>query len=805
MQHGKVPPNLHLNNLNPSIRPFYDNLQVQTSLIEWPEPPKGQPRRASVNSFGFGGTNSHAIIEAYTPEIHDCIGHHFAALQGPDTQQHDYAESLPCALPLFISAASAKSLKEMVNTWASYLTRHPDINLQQVCWNTFSRRTALPFRLTVPAASRFQALESLAALGDSSVYNIDTWVQSKPMTRKPRILGVFTGQGSQWVSMSKSLLLSSTTYCRTIRQLDHVLQQTPDPPSWTLEQMILADNSPSRIQEAAISQPLCTALQLGLVDLLHSLGITLHAVVGHSSGEIAAVYAAGGITARDAILISYYRGLYAHLAGGENGETGAMLAAGLSEGEALNFCQNPDFGGRICVAANNAPSTVTLSGDMGAIRMAKERLLIEGKFARLLHVDTAYHSPHMIRPALKYMTALKTCSIAPITLGNSANWVSSVYSPSEMSEKDLGAGYWRDNMVCPVKFHNAVRLALDEHGPFDCAIEIGPHPALKGPVSQTVKSVTTTPIPYSGTLERSKNDSEAFSCLIGFLWCHLGPSTMSFDSFKEELASPTLQARLPSMPCYPWDHSQVHYRESRISRQYHFRNSAPHELLGVRTRDDDDEFELRWRNILRPEKTAWLEHHSFQGQPLLPASAYCVMALDAARAFLDGRSASVIEIRDLDIISGLGLDAGSAGTEILFSLAINTNAHDQKGTGTIEATFSLTSCPADGKTAMKKNMSGTMYIILGEATANALPSREPCLSEMLPARPEAFYKMMDETELKYSGPFRALEVIERRANFSSASLKRHHPADTTTLLLSPATLDTCLQSAFLTYSSPGDR
>src|SRR3569833_1651573 len=94
------------------------------------------------------------------------------------------------------------------------------------------------------------------------------------------------------------------------------------------------------------------------------------------------------------------------------------------------------------------------------------------------------------------------------------------------------------------------------------------------------------------------------------------------------------------MPSYPWVLSQIHHRESRVSRQYHYRTHPPHELLGVRTRDDT-EFELRWRNVLQLATIPWLEHHKFQGQVLLPASAYCVMALDAARVLLDGRLVSL--------------------------------------------------------------------------------------------------------------------------------------------------------------------
>ncbi|ORY58489.1 beta-ketoacyl synthase domain-containing protein [Pseudomassariella vexata] len=811
MKHRYVPPNLHLNQLNPGVKPFYTHFEIPTVLTSWPDTPVDQPRRASVNSFGFGGTNAHCIIESYIPRIHDNVGRHFSDNSTTSVSRCHLHETQIAAgtpqfcLPLCFSATSERSLRAVVASFRDYLHTHPHVSIGELSWNLFSRRTALPHRAALSANSRSHGLKLLESLLEKSAYPNDVGVRSKSVDEKQRILGVFTGQGAQWATMSRSLLLSNKVYRQTIRNLDQVLQTCPDPSSWGLEEQILAGHDVSRVHEAAISQPLCTALQIGIVDVLRSLGIEFHTVIGHSSGEIAAAYTAGRLTARDAILISYYRGLGAHLAGGSEGQQGGMLAAGLSESEALRFCRDPTFDGRICIAASNAPSSVTLSGDLEMIHLARDQLAEQNKFARLLLVDTAYHSPHMTRAATEYVRALRRCNISPLAEGNGTKWVSSVRRFSRMGVEDLAAGYWKDNMVYTVQFCDAIEEAVSEYGPFDCAVEIGPHPALKGPFAQTIKSSLGTTVPYSGTLDRSKDDTLAFSDLLGFLWSHLGPSAVKLCHYIEQSHDPALlDCRLKDMPTYPWDHSQIHYRESRISRQYHFKTEAPHELLGVRTRDDND-YELRWRNILRTDKIPWLEHHSFQGQALVPASAYCIMAMDAARAILQRRPASLIEIRNLHIINGISVESDSPGVEVLFSLSVVSNPKERKSPDVIEARFTLTSCPADGTTTMKKNMEGSLFIRLGSPSGDALPPRQPCCSETLPASPEAFYRMMDATGLVYSGPFRSLQSIERRFNYSSARLRWWHPEDTTTLSISPATLDSCLQSAFLSYSSPGDR
>ncbi|KAL7624690.1 hypothetical protein AAE478_006260 [Parahypoxylon ruwenzoriense] len=805
MKHGLIPPNLHLNKINPTVEPFCTRLEVPTSLVPWPKPPAGQPKRASVNSFGFGGANAHVIVESYEPAIHGERPNKMADL---DHAMKDIDQAL-LPFPLFLSAASQKTLRQVVEDYRDYLLQHPLASHEELSWALYAHRSALPFRLAISATSQSQAIEALGAILERSDTN-ELGIRCKKVENELKILGIFTGQGAQWATMSRSLFLENEVYRDTIRNLDVVLQALPEPPVWTLEGQIMAEEKDSLVNVAAVSQPFSTALQIGLVDLLASLGIGFHTVVGHSSGEIAAAYAAGKITARDAILISYHRGHLTGFAMNSEGQKGGMLAAGISEQEALEFCNSPAFIGKIYVAASNAPASVTLSGDLDAIKMAHEELVKNEKFSRMLRVDAAYHSPHMMTPSSKYVDSLMKSGIKPDSQGNGTIWVSSVYGETLSGDEDLSAGYWRDNMVRMVRFRDAVVYALQKHGPFDCAIEIGPHTTLKGPLKQTAEEIGLG-VPYTHILARGKDDTLAISDFLGYIWSRYdtGTDNMNFRKYIEQShCHSVLKFRLHDLPTYPWDHSQIHYRESRISRQYHFKEEAPHELLGVRTRDDNVH-ELRWRNLLKGERLPWAAGHAFQGQALLPASAYCIMALDAARFYLNVREAemgvSVVELEDIQIMSGINIDRESAGVEVLFTFSVVPPRGELDEDSIIEANFSLTSAPADGTTDMRLNMVGHMKIHLGDPNTNALPRRNPAESEAFEGNPESFYHMMEETGLMYTGPFRALTSFRRRFNYCNATLNRVHETDTTKLWISPATLDVCFQSAFLTYSSPGDK
>ncbi|KAK4101167.1 ketoacyl-synt-domain-containing protein [Parathielavia hyrcaniae] len=807
MRHSTVPPNLHLDQLNPRVQKYCSHLIVPTSPVAWPRVSTGQPKRGSVNSFGFGGTNAHAIVEQYVPEVHDPLAEVFRPglkrpmpmpmrqIYNPNTQ----SKSRIC-LPLVLSAPSQKSLTAIVKRYRGYLSHGPVVRSEEVAWHAYARRTAFPFRTSVSSLSvsgLVDKLDSLIVKCESSS-TAAIGIRARPKYETPKILGVFTGQGAQWATMSRGLLLSSPVYANIIRSLDEILRTCPDPPPWSLEHEIMADEGLSRVKMASVSQPLCTAVQLALIELLRHLGIAFHTVIGHSSGEIAAAYAASRISLRDAILISHYRGMGVHMACGANGAKGGMLAAGLAKAEATEFCAQKKYSGRLWISASNAPSSATLSGDLDAVKQACEDLTKQQKFARLLFVDTAYHSPHMKDSSVKYLQALEACGIVP-TNGDGTNWVSSVYGAGEPSDTELAAEYWKNNMVNPVLFYDAVGTALETHGRFDCVIEVGPHAALKGPVTHIIKEKNIPVFPYYGLLDRKLDDREAFANFLGWMWAEFGSSSSQIRRFVTCSLQPDLvHARLCDAPTYPWDHSQPFYRESRISRQYHFKPDKPHELLGVRTRDDN-KHQLRWRNILKFQKLPWVKHHNFQGQALFPASAYLIMALDAARAALAGRHASVVELRDLRFPSGVILESHTPGVETLFNLTI-----EQETKSTIDASFTLTSIMADGGTNMKKNFSGRLSVLLEDPSAGVLPTRPKERVEALHARPDAFYQMMAGIGLAYTSPFKALQTIERRYNFASGTLHKYHTEDTTTLPISPATLDGCFQTAFLTVSSPGD-
>ncbi|KAI4198186.1 MAG: hypothetical protein LQ350_005422 [Teloschistes chrysophthalmus] len=266
------------------------------------------------------------------------------------------------------------------------------------------------------------------------------------------------------------------------------------------------DEEHSHINDAQYSQPLCTALQIGLVSLLRSWGVRPAVAVGHSSGEIAAAFAAGMISLRHAIITAYYRGYVLSSASmlTLNQSQGAMCAVGLGETECKALLRDHD---KVQLAATNSPSSCTVSGDQLAIQAIIEVCSSQGHFCRLLKVDRAYHSDHMLPLASPYQLLLGQAGVTHSDEPN-CSMFSSVTGQT-LIPKHLTPSYWARNMTSTVRFAGATSECLENNPTVDSIIEIGPHPALKGPIQEILRQRRKDSLHYFTTCRRGADDYES--------------------------------------------------------------------------------------------------------------------------------------------------------------------------------------------------------------------------------------------------------------------------------------------------------
>lgn len=141
----------------------------------------------------------------------------------------------------------------------------------------------------------------------------------------------------------------------------------------------------NNLDQAEFAQPLCTAIQIAVVNLLRMWNVSPAQVIGHSSGELAAAYASGAITSAEAIIAAYYRGLVAK----QQTRHGAMAAVGFGREDVSGYLVDG-----VVIACENSPQSTTLSGDSDQIDIVLKNIKEDRPdvFVRRLRVQTAYHS-----------------------------------------------------------------------------------------------------------------------------------------------------------------------------------------------------------------------------------------------------------------------------------------------------------------------------------------------------------------------------------------------------------------------------
>ncbi|SPO00225.1 related to polyketide synthase [Cephalotrichum gorgonifer] len=603
LERGFIVPNHDFRVPNPKI-PFAKwNLRVPTTQRPWPRGKK----YISVNNFGFGGTNAHVVVEKapFVPKIRGAVD-----------------DGRAFTRRLFVFSANDKaSLQNVTKNLVVYLEQRPEMFqvglMANVAYTLCQRRSTLQWRLAVPAANSFELIEQL------SRDKVTPGKEVEPL----RIGMIFTGQGAQWWAMGRELYEQYPVFQDSIDRADTCI--TNMGANWSLVEELSKDAATSAVGQAHISQPACTSVQLALVDLLRSWGITPTAVAGHSSGEIAAAYAAGILTFDTCMTVAYHRGrLIPVLKKNHPNLRGAMMAVGGSKEElAPQLDALKDGDARI--ACFNSPSSLTISGDEPAIAELEKSLQEKQVFNRRLQVDVAYHSHHMNLVAKEYQAAIRhTERPAPTKV----KFHSSLLG-RQVDSSELDASYWVQNLTCPVRFAEAVDDMVQPVGEHktgvNMLIELGPHSALQGPVKQILKAAGTNAakIPYASALVRKRDAVETAFELAATLY--MKGASLDFDAInspKPALKPPTL---LTDLPRYPWNYQNSYWHHSRMWEKHRSRTAPRSDVLGTLATYSND-LEPTWRNIVRLDDIPWLRHHRIQSLNVFPLAGYLTMALEAA-------------------------------------------------------------------------------------------------------------------------------------------------------------------------------
>ncbi|KAK1961594.1 KR domain-containing protein [Colletotrichum sublineola] len=743
LEHRTIPPNIKFTTPNPSI-PFKErNLTVAVEPTPWPE--HGY-ERASVNSFGIGGTNAHAILES-------------ASAHGIMPAQPTVDSGEPQLL--LFSANSSESLKKMTEAYQAFIQNNND-KLDRIAYTLANGREHHSYRAF-----------AVASKGSNFVIS----PSSRIPQQSPKVVMVFTGQGAQWPAMGSELLQQdNSVFQATIRKLDSYLQRALGSTEFSLERELLQRGKKSRIELAEVSQPLCTAVQLGLVETLASIGIKPAAVVGHSSGEIAAAYASGALTAEEAILVAFQRGAVAKL----QKRAGAMAAIGLGWDDVKPYLK----GTTATVACENSPSSVTISGDAAAVEAVVKKIKTsppngQEVLARLLKVDKAYHSHHMAEVGEQYKSLIQ--GVEGRAPRKDCLFYSSVSGDLLEEGQTLGPWYWQSNLENPVLFATAAFKILQntELGK-PLLLEVGPHGAMGGPLRQ-IMAKSSVSFPYVSSMMRNQDCVESYLTAIGKL--HQQGVSIDFQSLAPRDANFTY---LPDLPRYSWDHEQSYWYESRLSKEWRHRKFPYHELLGVRIGESTD-IEPSWRNVFHLEHSPWMRDHVIVEDIVFPFAGYIGMASEAVR--------QVSGIED-----GYALRSVVVSTALVVTddkpVELITTLRPNRLTDTLDSQWWDFSIASHNGVAWTKHCVGQVRAL--EHGDNNAGMPVPKMARKVASRKA--YNMMQQAGLCYGPNFQALQEIKTGTVEPTAAATVYRPKfdiESTSKMdryhLHPIIVDACLQ------------
>ncbi|KAE8852240.1 hypothetical protein HRS9122_02527 [Pyrenophora teres f. teres] len=638
IEKGLIPPAANLETINPKLKLEEWNLKIPCSVEPW----NSALRRASVNNFGYGGTNSHVVLENYiSPSI-------------PASTMTGVASKV-----YVLSAKDEHAAKAMVSNLRDYLVDISDNAAyeQDLAYTLGQRRSNFPW-VAATAASSISDL----------VRQIDAG-RMKPRRRNdvPRIGFVFTGQGAQWWAMGRELISAYPVFRESLVEAEGYLRELGA--TYNLMEELYQTEKTTRVNEAALGQPVCVAVQIALVRLLESFGVKPTAVTSHSSGEIASAYAAGILSFRNAMGVVFARGnLAANVSKYSNLGPGSMMAVGLGPEQAEKYIARVTAG-RVIVACQNSPSSVTVSGDVSGIDELEPMLKADNVFARKLQVPTGYHSHHMEPIAVPYAEWLN----ANIKAEPQMNGV--IYSSPTTGRRmndvaEIGkAEHWVKSLTQPVlfvdSFTNMCFAAEGEPCDVDMVIELGPHPALSGPI-QDIKGLPIfngATIGYGSCLVRKKNAVDTVQALV----CDLIHQGLPLNMAGVNL-TPTGRV-LTNLPKYAWNHQSRHWYEPRINRAHRLLSEGPHDLLGSLV-TGTNRVNPSWRHVIKPSSMPWIKDHMLQGTTVYPGAGFICMAIEGLLQAEQGNTKAIsgYRVRDVDMLAALVIPEGEDGIEVQLSL-----------------------------------------------------------------------------------------------------------------------------------------
>jgi len=736
LQHEEIPRQLHLKTLNPNIQ-----LDGRIVIAERPRAwPRGdRPRIAGVSSFGFSGTNAHAILEE-------------APLPAPKEPPLRRSAHL-----VVLSATSEPALRQQARRLAAHLEAAPETPLPELGLTTLTGRSHLSHRVGVVAEDTAAARAALAAFAEGEDEAPGLTRGQTRAGRAPKVAFLFTGQGAQYVDMGRRLYETSPVFREAMDRCAEILRPHLERP---LLSVIYPEPGADAglLHETAYTQPAVVAIEYALATLWQSWGVTPAAVIGHSVGEYTAACVAGVLSLEDALKLIAARGrLMQSLPQG--GAMAAIFAPAADVASAV-----APHARSVSIAAVNGPEHTVISGPREAVAAIAEGFTTRGVKTRALQVSHAFHSP-LMDPILDAFTAVAR------TIDHAAPRVrlASTLTGDFAGPKTIDADYWRRHLREAVRFSEGLRL-LQEQGPY-AFVEIGPRPVLAGLGSRLYPDAV-----WLASLREDRDDWVEISRSV------LGLHVRGVKIDGAAYAGPYADGRVP-LPSYAFSH-RSYWANGRSPEEVSRARAAlasgaagqaasaagagapgrpaSERLLGFRL--STPLAQVQFESIIDFHTVAEIREHRIFGMVVTPGMVYAQMSIAAITEIYPDRD---LAIQDVELSQPLIIEEGQRW-RLQLTLDPAADAHG----GIALKIFSYpvldparASDPAASEATWRLHYAAS---ILPRTEPLTPPDPDPDLVARIQARctermtGEAFYRDIWRPEFELGPRFRLLDEVFRR-------------------------------------------
>ncbi|MEW7293171.1 hybrid non-ribosomal peptide synthetase/type I polyketide synthase [Aquimarina sp. 2304DJ70-9] len=423
-----IPPSLHFKNPNPKINFLESPFYVNTTLKEWTN--DKYPLRAGVSSFGIGGTNAHVILEE-APEI------------DPSSASRDYQL-------LTFSAKTTAALERNIQRFSEFIKKDNELKLSDIASTLQTGRASLGYRKTIVCKGKENVADALSNL------KIEHSNKSISKKRKPNVVFMFSGQGSQYVNMCLDLYNSEEVFKESLDKSFEILGRFTDK---DLKSILFSENE-TEINNTENAQPLLFSIEYALAQLLISWGIHPEVMVGHSIGEYVAACLSGVFSLEDALFLVVQRGELMQKAA-----RGTMLSVSISEEELQPYLLRNNA---ISLAAVNSSDLCVLSGSHEEIAKIKATLERKEFSCKELRTSHAFHSHMMDEILEEFRSILGKIELSSPQKPFYSNLTGELVSDDQVTNPE----YWVRHLRGTVRFSKCIENLAKK--PQTLFVEVGP-------------------------------------------------------------------------------------------------------------------------------------------------------------------------------------------------------------------------------------------------------------------------------------------------------------------------------------------